>query len=275
MDRTPTPHELNPKFVLAQNLDVWRADGSSKVPTVLVSTLEKFDDRLPSSSGIALIPPVWSPDGRYIAYYLVVKKDSKYTYELYTTGVANLPNRSKSGRHKIGTTTSALETIPPRPSWSPDGQRIAFAADDGGDRGLFIAQADGSDRRHVTGDRGSGLIAWSPDGSEILFVDTDELNLVKPDGTDRRRLELSPALREGVALGLVVWSPDGSRIAIHNPVRQLLVTVDRDGGNPRTLYEGHLRARVDAAVCSAGIVVPDPEANSGLVRSCETLLAWS
>ena len=113
MDRTPTPYELSPKFVLAQYLEVRRADGSSKVPTVLVSTLERFDDRAPS---IALIPPVWSPDGRYIAYYLVVKKDSEYTYEL--SGVANLPNLSKSGRHRIGTTTSALETIPPRPSWS-------------------------------------------------------------------------------------------------------------------------------------------------------------
>ena len=169
--------------------------------------------------------------------------------------------------------TSALETIPPRPSWSPDGQRIAFAADDGADQGLFIAQADGTEQRQVASDPGIREVAWSPDGSEILLVsDRPYLVFVSPDGANRRQLELSPALGEGVAPRFVAWSPDGSRIAIHNP-GQVLVTMDRDGGNPRTLYKGHLRPAVDAAVCSGGIVVPDPEANSGLVRNCETLLA--
>ena len=77
MDRTPTPYELSPKFVLAQHMDVRRADGS-KGGTTLVSTLGR------SSGRIALIPPVWSPDGQYITYYLVSENDGdSYTYASY------------------------------------------------------------------------------------------------------------------------------------------------------------------------------------------------
>lgn len=299
MDRTPS-QDLPPKFVLGQDLHLRRADGSND-RTILVSTLGgigsrgtsnpaglEYQERL--SGGIALIPPVWSPDGQYLAYYLVTEKDGDlYTYELHiirTLEVANPSDLATRDPLKIGTVTSAPDAIPPRPSWSPDGQRIAFVADDGIDRELFVAQADGTDRRQVASDPEIREIAWSPDGSEILIVsDRPNLVFVSPDGASRRQVELPPTLLElsparsewspifedGLIPDLVVWSPDGSRIALS--VWGLLVTMGRDGTNPRTLNGGDLRRpAVDPAVCSVGVVVPDPEANPGLVRDCETLL---
>lgn len=281
MDRTPAPRQGPAlKFVVGRYLDVRRADGS-KGGTTLVSTLGR------SSGGIALIPPVWSPDGQYIAYYTVGESEEDgnlYRYVLHTVRtleVANPSDQTTRDRRRIGTVTAMLEAIPPRPSWSPDGQWIAFADGDGSDRGLFIAKADGSGRRQITNVSGIHYVAWSPDGSEILYVVADRVRFIKPDGTDRRPLEVSSALRGGVARGLVAWSPDGSRIAIHTP-GQLLVTMDRDGGDSHTLYEGYPRQRtlyegrlrrpaVDVEVCSVGNVVSDADAYPGLVQDCETL----
>lgn len=311
MERSPIPISGGPgsEFATARILDVRRVDETT-VRTSIVWMPERRTDAVRSSlgalrsrasDGVALIPPVWSPEDQYISYYSVTKddysvttEDDSFTYVLHTVRLdapsADTPIRNAymkiRSQHKIGTVTATLETIPPRPSWSPDGQRIAFVADDGTDRKLFIAQADGTDRRQVASDPGIREIAWSPDGSEILIVsDRPSLVFVSPDGASRRQVELPPTLLElsparsewsvifwdGLVPDLVAWSPDGSRIAIS--MWGLLVTMDRDGTNPRTLNGGDLRRpAVDPAVCSLGVVVPDPEANPGLVRDCETLL---
>ena len=87
---------------------------------------------------------------------------------------------------------------------------------------------------------------------------------------------------------VAAWSPDGSRIAVHYPgsVRREsgeLLTMARDGAGIRILAKvvndkfapWNLPRRsppADPAACSAGVVVPEPEANPGLVKDCETLL---
>lgn len=249
---------------------------------------------------VPFVPPVWSPDGDYLAVYGVDGGQEDFRYSLYTV------RADGSQVWKIGQTTTLgpWRNRLPLPSWSPDSRRIALvAADDdsmeetsGIVKSLVTARPDGSDLQQVIHDSEIRQVEWSPDGSEILYV-SDWIYLVRPDGSNRRRLNMPREIEERLQpftlsrrgdrqqqgdsddIALVAWSPDGSRIAIHDPGR-LLVTMNRDGTHNRIIYQGYLQPRaalpsreaVDSAVCSAGVVVPDPETNPGLVQDCEMLL---
>ena len=62
------------------------------------------------------------------------------------------------------------------PSWSPDGEQLAFVCDKGTNQsGLFIVDSDGNGIREVKlGDLGNPAVlkepTWSPDGAQIVYV---------------------------------------------------------------------------------------------------------
>ena len=109
------------------------------------------------------------------------------------------------------------------PSWSPDGETIAFAGSLQGENGetIFTIRSDGSDLKRLTEMHPPGkddCPSWSPDGQTIAFLTTptgeaDYLTLMNPDGSNRRSLLsiLFPPY------GCPSWSPDGSRMAIVIP----------------------------------------------------------
>jgi Tol biopolymer transport system component len=93
-----------------------------------------------------------------------------------------------------------------RAVWSPDGSSIAFIT--GG--ALFVARPDGSERRQVA-EGGVLAVDWSPDGSRLALVGLipmqNRLEVVRPDGTDRRVLTATVGTD-----GKVAWSPDSTRL---------------------------------------------------------------
>ena len=62
------------------------------------------------------------------------------------------------------------------PSWSPDGEQLAFVCDKGTNQsGLFIVDSDGNGIHEVKlGDLGNPAVlkgpTWSPDGTQIVYV---------------------------------------------------------------------------------------------------------
>ena len=81
--------------------------------------------------------PVWSPDGRRIAF--VSRRDGNA--EIYVM------NADGSGKRNL-TRNPARDASP---SWSPDGRRIAFVSDRDGRLETHVVNADGSGQRRLAG----------------------------------------------------------------------------------------------------------------------------
>ena len=153
----------------------------------------------------------WSPAGEEI---LFESRDDCYSAEcvnfqldLHVVGVDGTNERSL-------TRTDANETAA---AWSPDGTRIAFVRELGGDDAeIFVMDADGTDAIQLTDLTGASFSpAWSPDGAQIAFTRiTDPGNFeTRLAVADVATGQVATLTTEEVGGVQPVWSPDGGRIS--------------------------------------------------------------
>ena len=96
------------------------------------------------------------------------------------------------------------------PEWSPDGARILFVSDRGGQRDLWVMDADGSSPMRLTNDAAvESAPSWSPDGERAVYAAQGVLFIANVDGSG------TPIqLAQGATPS---WSPDGEWIAYVRP----------------------------------------------------------
>lgn len=122
------------------------------------------------------------------------------------------------------------------PSWSPDGQRIAFSSWSG-QSDIYVINADGTNPIRLTRHPGDeGEPRWSPDGQHIAFGRmlwrNSEVFVMDPDGGNLRNLTNHQAPDTSPS-----WSPDGQQIAFQTMRDGLwkVYVMDADGNNQRNL----------------------------------------
>jgi TolB protein len=149
------------------------------------------------------------------------------------------------------------------PTWSPDGERIAFATDraGGGNWELYVMDSDGRHQRRLTNtpQQKEAVPAWSSDGKYIAYVadifgDNPTIWVMNADGSERRQLTTRASWPS--------WSPDGQRIIYTvytgTGVGRLFV-MDAEGSERRRLAGSLIRRLTDTADGEEPAWSPDGE----------------
>ncbi len=138
--------------------------------------------------------PAWSPDGKRIVF--VSQRAGHFRSRFGITDEIYVMDAD--GRNEQRLTENRQNDW--MPSWSPDGERIAFASDEKGELEgfeIYVMDADGENLRRLTKNfHEDWEPSWSTDGTRIAFTSYEDSNegeiyVMEADGKNQRNLTLN------------------------------------------------------------------------------------
>ncbi len=139
----------------------------------------------------------WSPDGGRLAFERM-RDGARVLYLVNVDGTDLRPFDPTDASSELEILTAG------EPSWSPDGRRLVFAGmtfDEFGrmQYNLWVATVSSGRARRIT-DQDPAMRdfrpTWSPGGGYIAFLRSDDVWVVRPDGTGLRQMTHTPSTRE-------------------------------------------------------------------------------
>ena len=222
---SPTPTPAGPTIIplgLAPPVPGSCGDGTYDTPVLVTGLLGGNNS------------PSWRSDCAEIAYVQnagvsVMKRDGEHLRDLY--------------RYEHGGSVAASAAS--WTAWSPDGTRLALAAENLGSddpyrsRHIWVIEADGSNMAQLTsGPQWDNSPSWSPDGNQIVFhrrIFEGDSYIVTIDVDGSNETPLTAGFPEDYGPS---WSPDGATIGYVTGYGQLMLMAP-DGSNRREIVANH------------------------------------
>jgi TolB protein len=175
----------------------------------------------------------WAPDGKVIAY---TSFQTGSDLDIFVGTVD-----SHESRELVATPLTDVE-----PSWSPNGDAVAFVShpvldSDPGDADIYVVRPDGTGMTRLTdGPAWEYGPEWSPDGTLIAYlserIEDREIFVMNADGSGKTRVTDAPTND----VSSIAWSPDGTMIAfeVYSGASWDIYVVNADGTGQMAIADG-------------------------------------